>query len=71
MVIFCVLVGWRSLQRLGKPIEVGELLNNIYEKAVAMEADAVVNLQINDTQRFESGLLVPGINISGLAIKRN
>ena len=54
-----------------KPIEIGELLNNIYNEAVAMDADAVVNLQIKDIQRSESGLLVPGINISGLAIKRN
>ena len=51
-------------------INVEKAINEIYNKAVTMGADAITRFDVNATSRENGTLLVTGVEISGFAIKR-
>ena len=51
-------------------IEPTEALKEMYKKAVAMGANALVKFQIDNTSYLNGSLLVRGYEVSGFAIKR-
>lgn len=69
----------KSVTKEGRPSgsswHIGELnvtkaIDEIYEQADNMGADAIINFSINSIERNNGILKVPGAEISGFAIKR-
>ena len=62
----CVNCTWK----IGE-LNTGDLIDKAYQRAVSLDADAIINFEIKDVQRTVKGVTLPGVAIAGLAIKRN
>lgn len=51
-------------------LRVKEALDEIYDQATAMDADAIADIQVNYVQEYNGALRMTGIEVEGFAIKR-